>query len=158
MMTTRERYLCKLSTRISLTVAFCLPSLSELNLCNSVSGLVSANRSSPGVDNDFSPSYTTLWIYSIDENTWSPIIEPSRNGGADRWEDYSDDGADSPNTREPRPRLGHTVVFDPGRRAFFAFGGNAGGSSRLNDFWSLSLIRWVHPSGSHVGPVSFCLR
>jgi len=33
------------------------------------------------------------------------------------------------------------VVYDPARQTFYAFGGNGGGGTRLNDFWSLTLNR-----------------
>lgn len=100
------------------------------------------NRSRP--EPDAENIFAALWIYSMDENTWSPVLEPIRGGGTTpptRPSNVPPDEKEAENTREPRPRLGHSVVYDPARQTFYAFGGNGGGGTRLNDFWSLTLNR-----------------
>ena len=59
----------------------------------------------PGLRND-------LWAYSLNQADW---VELSPAGGP------------------PDARLGHTMVFDPGRRRLVVFGGQAGGF--FNDVW-----------------------
>ena len=72
----------------------------------------------------------------MDSHAWTPVPEQTR---------IDDDGEfvsamDAEGT-SPRPRLGHSVVYDPHRHIFYAFGGNAGAEVRLDDFWMLSLVR-----------------
>ena len=105
-------------------------------LC-SIASLASTFRSNGLGEPPLSQNQTTLWIYSMDENTWTPIIEPVHRIDVS-WDNEigSRDG-----DREPRPRLGHSVVLDPGRQTFYIFGGNSGEGRRMDDFWALSLVR-----------------
>jgi hypothetical protein len=136
------------SREIFACVHAALPLYNYLNehyrLCR-ISELASSplNRSRP--EPDAENNFATLWIYSMDENTWSPVLEPIRGGGTTppmRPSNIPSDEKETDNVREPRPRLGHSVVYDPARQTFYAFGGNGGsGGTRLNDFWSLTLNR-----------------
>lgn len=87
-------------------------------------------------------TFPTVWIYSLDSNTWTPILEPIRGRPPTS---LSSDDSDAENlglnATEPRPRLGHRMAYDPTRKAFLLFGGNRGGKTRLNDFWELQLNR-----------------
>lgn len=89
----------------------------------------------------------------MDANTWSSILEPVRGGNSSGGTVPSSsssathsDEKDTDNAREPRPRLGHSVVYDPSRQTFYTFGGNNGNGMRVNDFWSLTLNRYVFRS------------
>lgn len=72
----------------------------------------------------------------MDSHSWTPVPEHTRID--DDSESLTAVDAEDVN---PRPRLGHSVVYDPHRHTFFAFGGNAGAEVRLDDFWMLSLVR-----------------
>lgn len=88
-------------------------------------------------------SIASLWVYSLDDNTWSPILEPPRPAPTVINPSSSSVSLSSGGETEPTPRLGHSVVYDTVRRSLYMFGGNAGGKARLNDFWCLSVDRYV---------------
>ncbi|KAG8720213.1 Muskelin 1, intracellular mediator containing kelch motif [Ceratobasidium sp. 394] len=80
----------------------------------------------------------TFATYHITEKRWvrsEPRLGPFKNvsGGGDVWEGLE----------LPRPRSAHQVVYDPTSKTFHMFGGNSGedGIPRLNDLWSMRLIR-----------------
>lgn len=91
---------------------------------------------------------TTLWIYSVDENTWASVTEPFRGsptipaetGDPSSSSDPPSDASSPSDDSVPKPRIGYSLVYDPQRQQFLAFGGNAGGK-RMNDVWSLRLNR-----------------
>ncbi|KAF8320681.1 hypothetical protein DL93DRAFT_2152600 [Clavulina sp. PMI_390] len=93
------------------------------------------------IDGNSEQMISTLWVYNMDSNAWSHIIEPTRPHPHPPPSLSGDEKENEYDTFEPRPRLGHTVVFDSSRQMFLMFGGNSGGKTRLNDFWSLSLNR-----------------
>jgi Galactose oxidase, central domain len=114
--------------------------LNPLNIVlPSIASLASPHRTNSLGEASIPQNQTMLWIYSMDENTWTPIIEPVHRNGVS----WDNDLGSQDGEPEPRPRLGHSVVLDPGRLTFYVFGGNSGEGRRLDDFWSLSLIRWV---------------
>ncbi|KAF8310333.1 uncharacterized protein EI90DRAFT_1241856 [Cantharellus anzutake] len=102
--------------------------------------VVSGLSGSSSACNDDSESQSnpriSLWIYSIDNHAWTPISEHAR--ADDDTDPMTSMDAEDPN---PRPRLGYSIVYEPYRQTFYAFGGNAGAEVRLDDFWALSLVR-----------------
>lgn len=79
----------------------------------------------------------TLWIFHLDRKQWSRATE-------EEIEDVMDiDDDDEPRPRVPIPRYAHQTIYDPARKMFFMFGGNAGvhEDCRLGDFWDLTLQR-----------------
>lgn len=72
----------------------------------------------------------TFWVYDIVRDQWQRV--------------YTNDGS-MPADEEPCPRFAHQFVYDPVSQTHYLFGGNPGDSSpsdeRLDDFWSLVLLR-----------------
>ncbi|KAF0852294.1 muskelin [Andalucia godoyi] len=78
----------------------------------------------------------TLWVYDICNDSWQRV-----------YANYNDDAAywARMSMVEPCPRFAHQFVYDKQARTHYLFGGNPGESSppdeRLDDFWSLELVR-----------------
>ena len=82
----------------------------------------------------------TAWIYSLDDNTWTPILEPRRSlVGASAGGSVSSAQPQTPVMAQPVPRLGHTVTYGVVGRSFWVFGGNSGNEQRWNDLWMLKV-------------------
>jgi hypothetical protein len=76
-------------------------------------------------------------LYSIGRNKWTCIY--SYDSSRDR---NGKNGSTHP--REPCPRYAHQLVYDHESRIHYLFGGNPGNACRelrLDDFWSLKLLR-----------------
>ncbi|XP_021957307.1 muskelin isoform X2 [Folsomia candida] len=77
----------------------------------------------------------SFWVFNIIRKSWSCIYR-NDTGGDMNW--FSQ-------TVEPCPRFAHQLVYDDNAKLHYLFGGNPGRTKdpklRLDDFWSLKLIR-----------------
>ncbi|XP_012935580.1 muskelin isoform X1 [Aplysia californica] len=100
----------------------------ELNEIHVFSGL---SREKDKRDN-----MNSFWVYDIHKNKWSCIYK-NENTGRQYWMKMQH--------VEPVPRFAHQLVYDHVRKVHYLFGGNPGVDSlprmRLDDFWSLKLLR-----------------
>lgn len=139
----REIYMSVFALNFSL-----IPYLSFYIYTASIPELLQSSQNRSRSDPNSEGTLATLWIYNIDANTWSPVIEPVQASTPQHYagataSDEDQEGSSDEDTKAPRPRLGHSVVFDPSKQTFFTFGGNPGDTDgkHLNDFWSLTLNR-----------------
>lgn len=78
-----------------------------------------------------------FWIYRLDRRCWMRV-----------YSDGGESGRDS--NGEPIPRFAHQLVYDSDTSMHYLFGGNPGESGnprrRLNDLWSLKLVKRQSPA------------
>ena len=78
----------------------------------------------------------TFWVYSIRKDKWQKVYQ-NENTGEDYWKQMDE--------KEPCPRFAHQLVYDTKNKVQYLFGGNPGEVSnmslRLDDFWSLKLLK-----------------
>jgi hypothetical protein len=86
--------------------------------------------------NTLSETRNAFWVYSLARKKWSKVYE-NENASSEYWVQME--------SKEPRPRFAHQLVYDPNRKCQYMFGGNPGEASqpnlRLDDFWELHLTR-----------------
>ncbi|KAK7101686.1 muskelin-like [Littorina saxatilis] len=101
----------------------------DLNEIHVLSGLSRDKDKRDNVKNSF-------WVYEINRDKWSCIYK-NENTGQQYWIKMQH--------IEPVPRFAHQLVYDHKRKKHYLFGGNPGKDSlpkmRLDDFWSLQLLR-----------------
>lgn len=88
---------------------------------------------------DMSQVKNSFWVYNLNRASWNCVYRNELN------ENSQTDG----NRKCPCPRYAHALVYDKINKVHYLFGGNPGSNDksahgsniRLDDFWSLKLIR-----------------
>ena len=85
----------------------------------------------------------SFWVYEVGRGRWS-VVYRNENSEADYWQRRQ--------TREPRPRYAHQLVYHEEAGTHFMFGGNPGGkvsSGSLTSSRRCSVIRITVPKQNH---------
>ena len=85
----------------------------------------------------------SFWVYEVGRGRWS-VVYRNENSEADYWQRRQ--------TREPRPRYAHQLVYHEEAGTHFMFGGNPGGkvsSGSLTSSRRCSVIRITVPQQNH---------
>uniref|UniRef100_A0A914UQZ7 Muskelin n=1 Tax=Plectus sambesii TaxID=2011161 RepID=A0A914UQZ7_9BILA len=114
-----------------------------------LSGTMKAKSKDTGLKNAF-------WVYRLDTAEWTCVFENENSAQTSRDTLPTREQVLSVlrlrkqqqlQQREPCPRYAHQIVYDPGRKLHYLFGGNPGttkqttSTTRLDDFWQLMLVK-----------------